>query len=93
VIIAKQKNKSKFLSLVSEYGAHAIDTIYARGSASQSILSAAFSPADEQSKVMITCLMKKENAKKVIDLLYSEYDFEKPNTGFAYAIAVDGLAF
>ena len=42
---------------------------------------------------LLVDLMKKENAKKVINLLYSEYDFEKPNTGFAYAIAVDGLAF
>ncbi|MBQ8402860.1 MAG: hypothetical protein IJX55_00350 [Clostridia bacterium] len=93
VIIAEQKKKSKFLSLLSEHGARGIETVYGHGSMSPSAIAAAFGFEAEQGKVIISCLLKNEKAKELIDILYREYEFDKPNTGIAFGISVEGLAF
>lgn len=93
VIIAEQKKKDKFLSLLSNYDAHVIETVYGHGSMSPSVLAAAFGFEVEQGKVLISCLMKNEQAKELIDVLYNDYNFKKPNTGIAFSIQVEGLAF
>ncbi|MBQ9083153.1 MAG: hypothetical protein IJY28_06615 [Clostridia bacterium] len=93
VLIADQKKKSKFLALLGEHGARSIDTVYAHGSMSPSAIAAAFGFEAEQNKVMISCLLKTENAKRLMEILYTDYKFNKPNTGIAFSIAVEGLAF
>ena len=42
---------------------------------------------------MISCLLKTERAKELIALLCKEYRFDKPNTGIAFGVPVEGLAF
>ena len=93
VIIAEQKKKNKFLTLLSEYGARGIETVYGHGSMSPSAIAAAFGFEAEQGKVLITCLIRTDNAKKLIDVLYNQYNFSKPNTGIAFSIPVEGMAF
>lgn len=93
VIIASQKKKNKFLSLLDDYGAKQIETVYGHGSMSPSALAAAFGFEVEEGKVLITSLMKTEKARELIDVLCTEYHFDKPNTGIAFAIPVEGLAF
>ena len=93
VLIAEQKRKDKFISVLAEYDAKVIETVYGRGSMSPSIIAAAFGFEVEQGKVLITCLVKSENAKQLIDVLYNEHNFNKPNTGIAFTIPVEGLAF
>ena len=93
VIIAEQKNKDKFLALLGEHGAHGIETVYGRGSMSPSALAAAFGLETEQGRVLISCLVKTSEARELTDILYSDYNFDKPNTGIAFGIAVEGLAF
>lgn len=93
VIIAEKKKKEKFLALLGEYGAHGIETVYGHGSMSPNAIAAAFGFEAEQSKVLISCLLKSEAAKKLLGVLYEEYRFDKPNTGIAFGIPVDGLAF
>lgn len=93
VIIAEQKKKNKFLSLLSDHNAHGIEVIYGHGSMSPSAIAAAFGFDAENGKVLITCLIKKENAEKLINILYHDYNFKKPNTGIAFGITVEGLAF
>ena len=93
VIIADQKKKDKFLALLGEHGAHGIETVYGRGSMSPSALAAAFGLEAEQGKVLISCLVKVSEAKALIDILYSDFNFDKPNTGIAFGITVEGLAF
>ena len=93
VIIAEQKKKKKFLSLLTDFGARGIETVYAHGSMSPSAIAAAFGFEAEQGKVMISCLLKSERAKELIDVLYKSYKFDEPNTGIAFSISVEGLAF
>ncbi|MBE6577470.1 MAG: hypothetical protein E7653_04970 [Ruminococcaceae bacterium] len=93
VIIAEQKKKNKFLTLLSEHGAKAVETVYGQGSMSPSAIAAAFGFEAKQGKVLISCLVKKENAEKLLDILYRDYNFSKPNTGIAFGISVEGLGF
>ena len=93
VIIAGKKKKEKFLSLLNEHNAHGINIIYGHGSTSPSLIAAAFGFEAEQGKVLISCLLKTETAKELIDILYNEYNFNQPNTGIAFSIPVEGLAF
>ena len=93
VIIADQKKKNKFLTLLGDHGARGLEVVYAHGSMSPSAIAAAFGFEAEQSKVMITCLIKTESARQLISILYKDYNFDKPNTGIAFCIPVEGLAF
>lgn len=93
VIIAEQKKKNKFLSLLCDHGAKGIEVVYGHGSMSPSAIAAAFGFEAEQGKVLISCLLKTETAKELLDILYNDYNFKKPNTGIAFGIPVEGLAF
>ena len=93
VIIAEQKKKNKFLTLLNDHGARGIEIIYGHGSMSPSAIAAAFGFEAEQGKVLIPCLIKSADARKLIDILYNDYNFKKPNTGIAFGITVQGLSF
>ncbi len=92
-LIADKKKKDKFLTLLSDYGAHSIEVVYAHGSVGNSAFAQAFGFEVSQHKVLITCLMRKDRANELLKVLYNEYDFKKPNTGIAFGIPVEGLAF
>ena len=93
IIIAEQKKKNKFLTLLNENGARMIQTVYGRGSMSPSAIAAAFGFEAEQGKVLISCLIKTETARELINVLYNDYNFKKPNTGIAFGVSVEGLSF
>lgn len=93
VVIVEQKKKDKFLSLVGDYGARGIQVVYGHGSMCPSAIASAFGFEVEQRKVVISCLLKKDKAKELTDALVNEHNFNKPNTGIAFGIAVEGLAF
>ena len=93
VIIAEQKKKKKFLALLIEYEARGVEVVYAHGSMSPSAIAAAFGFEVEQSKVLIACLLKNERAKALMEVLYKEYRFNEPNTGCAFSVPVEGMAF
>ena len=93
VIIADKKKKDKYLKLLATHGVNGINTIYGKGSMSQSAIASAFGFESQQNKVLMASLMKYDLAKEIIDILYTDYKFSKPNTGIAFSIPVDGLEF
>lgn len=93
VIILDINKKNKFLSLLGEYGAHAIDTVYGYGSVNSNVVVSAFGFEARSKKAIISCLLKNDKAKELLDVLYKKYKFEKPNTGFAFSIPIEELAF
>ena len=93
MIIAEQKKKKKFQALLYEHGAHGIETIYGYGSTSPRTFAAAFGFDARQGKVLISCLVKTDDARDLINILYNEYKFNKPNTGIAFTVPVEGLSF
>lgn len=93
VIICKQKKKDKFLKLLTEYDAHSIDTVYGKGSASCGALALALGLEGDCARAVISCLIPTPRAEELTAVLLSEYGFEKPNTGIAFSVPVEGLAF
>lgn len=93
VIIAEKKKKNKLLNLLGDHGARGIEIIYAHGSMTPIAIASAFGFETEQGKVMISCLVKSEGARELIDALYRDFHFDQPNTGIAFGIPVEGLAF
>lgn len=93
VIIAEQKKKNKFLSLLCDHGARGVEVVYGHGSMSPSAIAAAFGFEAEQGKVLISCLLKTEKARELLDILYNDHNFKMPNTGIAFGIPVEGLAY
>ena len=93
VIIASHKKKNKFLSLLGDFDAKQIDIVYGYGSMNPNSVAAAFGFEVEQHKVLISCLIKTDKAQELTQVLCKEYNFDKPNTGIAFSIPVEGLAF
>ena len=87
------EQKNKFVSLLLEYDGHGIETKYGKGSANTGLMLEVFGFEVEEGKVMISCLMPSEKAIELTDVLYNKYGFRKPNTGIAFSIPVEGLAF
>lgn len=93
VLICNPKHKGKFSALLSEYGVKNITTVSAHGSVPQNALAKAFGLESTDKKLMLSALIPTDVAKQLIDILYSKYEFSKPNTGIAYTIPVEGLLF
>lgn len=91
VLITDLKNKDKFLTLLAGFRGHAIDTMYGHSSVSSGNLSRAFGFDIEKSKIVISCLLTTENARILIDELYNKHNFNKPNTGIAFTVPVEGI--
>ena len=72
VIIAEQKKKEKFLSLLGEYEAHLIEAVYAHGSLSSNSILSLFGLEIIQNKIMISCLIKPDKASELIEILYNK---------------------
>ncbi len=93
VLICNPNKKSKFSSLLSDRGVKNITTVSAHGSVSQSLLAQAFGLETTNKKIVLSALIPTETAREIINILYNEYEFNKPNTGIAYTIPVEGLLF
>lgn len=93
VIITGQKQKNKYVSLLVEHDGQGIETKLGKGSVNAGLLATAFGFDVEEGKAMISCLIPSEQAVKLIQTLYNDYGFSKPNTGIAFTIPVEGLAF
>ncbi len=92
-LICNPKQKEKFYSLLKEYGANAINTVSAKGSVTKSVLAQAFGLDATDKKLFMSSLLPTEKAEELIKVLYEKYNFQKPNTGIAYTIPVEGLLF
>lgn len=93
VLICNPKHKTKMLTLLQDNGARSISTISAKGSAPQSAILQAFGLEASNKKYILTTLLPYEVATNLIEILKNEYDFNKPNTGIAFTIPVEGLLF
>lgn len=93
VVIIIKDLKDEILSILSEHNAHLIEIIYVHGTIRTNPLVNAFGLDCNECMVMISSLLKYENAKELTRVLYENYRFDKPNTGIAYSISVDSLSF
>ncbi len=93
VIISKTKFKDKFTTLLTENGGKGLTTIYGNGSVSSNVLAQSFGLDNDVKRLVLQCLITTENAKHILQILTEKYNFNKPNTGIAFTIPVEGLMF
>ena len=93
VLICNPKHKNKLYDLLIDNGAGSINTQSAKGSAPQSAILQAFGLESSNKKFILSTLLPYDVAINLINVLYNEYNFNKPNTGIAFTIPVEGLLF
>ncbi len=93
VLICNPKHKSKLLTLLQDNGARSTNTVSAKGSAPQSAILQAFGLEATNKKFIITTLLPYDVAISLVDILKNKYNFDKPNTGIAFTVPVEGLLF
>ncbi|MDR3292477.1 MAG: hypothetical protein LBT20_00045 [Clostridiales bacterium] len=92
-VIGERKLKENFIVGLTEVGATVFNVVYGRGFVKANDFLAAFGLVPENSKVVITCLIKQSKADSAFELLNEKFHFDKPNTGIAFTIPVEDLKF
>lgn len=93
VLIAERGKKDDFHTLIARGGGRVINMIYGKGSVHVSSLMEMLGIIPDVDKIVITCLISSENADEIMEILVKEYKFDKPNTGIAFTIPVEGLSY
>ena len=93
VVIADRKKKKELMTLIADSGGKMVHTIYGRSSVSSSFFMEAFSFIPEEHKIVIVCLMRKSASDTAVETLIRKFRFDKPNTGIAFTIPVEGLSY
>ena len=92
-VVGSRKKKIALLDALTERGAKLINVEFGLGSARVSSYIEVFGFDPEDKKVILICLMRRENAEKMFDVLYKEFHFDEPNTGIAFTLPLDKLVF
>ena len=93
IIIAGRQMKDELLGAVTGAGGRLTHTIYGRGSVKASLLMDALGLVPEENKVIITTLISHDKSDALFETLTGEFDFNKPNTGIAFTIPIEGLSY
>ena len=92
-LIAGRSSKDELLTAIMEAKGRLINIFYGKSSVKSRLLLDVLGFVPEENKVLITCLMRRENADRLLSVLKEEFDFKKPNTGIAFIIPIDKLSF
>ena len=92
VIIAGRGHKDALLAALAQHGAHIVNTLYGKGSVKPGVLSSLGLVAEEQ-KAVITCLINSTKLDGALRMLHEDFEFNKPNTGIAFTVAVSEVSF
>jgi hypothetical protein len=93
ILIAERKKKEDFLTVLTRAGARVINTVYGKGSAKVNSVMEALGIIPDDDKIVITCLISEKNSDTVFEILVKEFNFDKPNTGIAFTVPVEGLSY
>ena len=92
-IIAGRKQEDALLTALLEAGVHLINATYAHGTVRAGVLQSTLGLVPEKAKVVITCVLPGEKSNAIFAMLAEKFHFDKPNTGIAFTVPVDGLSF
>ncbi|MDR2867189.1 MAG: hypothetical protein LBV55_00800 [Acholeplasmatales bacterium] len=90
-IIGKRKLKNEIIQDLFKEGCAIINSTYGRSYMSDTnfFVSLGFSPDPE--KIIITCLVSPTHVPKIYELLNTKYEFNKKNTGIAFACNINHI--
>ncbi|HNX16204.1 MAG TPA: hypothetical protein PKO28_02375 [Bacilli bacterium] len=91
-IIAKRSQKQKILQSIVDFGVAMINQVLAKGSAKEGLLRTLGLTREEQ-YVFLSGFVPHEKVGEIFDLLKSQYNFNKPNSGIAFTIPLDKISY
>ena len=91
-VIAGRKQKRLLLDALTEAGGRLVNIVYGKGTIDANYLKYILGLAQEESKVVIICLLPGVKADAVLEMLIKKFRFDKPNTGIAFTIPVEVLS-
>jgi len=91
-VITGRDQREEILKLLLDSGCHLIDVVYAKGSVKREYFRDMLGLIPEEKKIMVTCLIASNLSGKLFEGLVKKFNFDKPNTGIAFAVPVDGLS-
>ena len=92
MVIAGRKQKRLLLDALTEAGGRLVNIVYGRGTIDANYLKYILGLTQEESKVVIICLLPGVKADAVLEMLIKKFRFDKPNTGIAFTIPVEKLS-
>ena len=93
IIIADRKRKNDLVELIKQSGGRVINSLYGRGSVRVDSLLDIFGFVPEENKIIITSLLASDKSADLIETLNKAMNFNKPNTGIAFTVPVEGLSY
>jgi hypothetical protein len=93
VVIGERKLKENLIINLNEAGAAVFNIMYGRGFVKSNGLLEALGFVDENTKVIIMCLVKRADCGGAFDMLNEKFKFNEPNTGIAFTVPVEALKF
>lgn len=93
IIIADRKKRKELLGAMEEFDGRLINTMYGKSSVQASTFMDVFGFSHEENKIIITFLLSNSKTDEALDILMERFEFNKPNTGIAFTISVEGLLF
>lgn len=91
-VIADRKLKEEIVKLLLDSRGHLIDVVYAKGSVQSGYFKDMLGLVPEEKKVLITCLIAGNLSDQLLEQLVLKFNFDKPNTGIAFAVPVEKLS-
>ncbi|MEA4869525.1 MAG: hypothetical protein VB062_02670 [Christensenella sp.] len=92
VIVAGRKQKSGLLTHLLALDCRIVNTLYGKSSIQAGHLVEMLGFVPEENKVVITCILKKENVDGVFQILLDDFQFGRPNTGIAFTLPISGIS-
>jgi hypothetical protein len=92
-VIIDRKAKDELIAALSEAGGQLINTIYGKGLVKAGYLREALGLVPEDNRVVVVCLLPREEAGPLIETLTGKFGLDKPNAGRAFTLPVESLSF
>lgn len=92
-IITSRRKKDRLLSLLTRYNVHILTANYATGTVNANFLEELIGLIPEEEKIMMNCLIKKNQKAEIFQALRQDFHFDQPNTGIAFTAKVDQVIF
>ena len=93
-VIAGRKQKDELLTALLNSGIHLINTVYGKGGAMRvNGIKYVLGLIPEENKVLITCVSDADKASAAMNMLTEKFHFDKPNTGIAFTVNIENIAY
>ncbi len=92
-VIADRKQKDEIISELADNGTMAIDYLFGMGSFEKQKLMNVLGFVSEKEKIVINGINTKEKSDLIIEILNKKFNFEKHNSGIAFTIPIEKVAY